>query len=247
MGSTPIFSDEHNSIRKAPAGEKGSHVVELPPLENGDRLTRQEFERRYEAMPDVKKAELIDGVVCMGSPVRFGKHSEPHAALLTWLGTYAAFTQGVRLGDNATVRLDADTEPQPDALLRIEPEMGGNSRISEDDYIEGGPELVAEISSSTASYDLHDKMDAYCRAGVKEYLVWRVDDKQVDWFVLHDGAYMRLTPDTSGGMTSQTFPGLRLAISALLVGDMAQVVGELQKGLDTAEHAEFVAQLEPQT
>ena len=130
--------DVHEAVRH---GEKHSPVAELPPLENGDRLTRAEFERRYEAMPEVKKAELIEGVVYMGSPVRFGKHSEPHAALLTWLGTYAAFTQGVRLGDNATVRLDADTEPQPDALLRIEPEVGGHSRIGADDYIEGAPEV----------------------------------------------------------------------------------------------------------
>lgn len=236
--------DVHEAVGQP--GEKHSPVAELPPLENGDRLTRAEFERRYEAMPEVKKAELIEGVVYMGSPVRFGQHGQPHARLLTWLGTYAAFTQGVRLGDNATVRLDADTEPQPDALLRIEPEVGGHSRISADDYIEGAPELVAEISASTASYDLHEKMDAYRRAGVKEYLVWRVDDGQFDWFVLRDGAYMRLAPDASGEMTSQTFPGLRLAVPALLAGDMAQVVEELQKGLDTAEHAAFVARLETQ-
>ncbi len=242
---SPSTIDPHETVRRS--DEKRSHVVESPPLENGDRLTREEFERRYEAMPHVKKAELIDGVVYMGSPVRFGRHSEPHAALLTWLGTYAAFTQGVRLGDNATVRLDSDAEPQPDALLRIEPQVGGNSRISEDDYIEGAPELVAEISSSTASYDLHDKMDAYCRAGVKEYLVWRVDDKQLDWFVLREGAYRRLAPDAAGDLMSQTFPGLRLTISALIAGDMAQVVGALQKGLDSAEHAEFVARLEMQT
>jgi len=242
---SPSTIDPHETVQHS--DEKRPHVAELPPLENGDRLTREEFERRYAAMPDVKKAELIGGVVYMGSPVRFGKHSEPHAALLTWLGTYAAFTQGVRLGDNATVRLDSDAEPQPDALLRIEPEGGGNSRISADDYIEGAPELVAEISSSTASYDLHDKMDAYCRAGVKEYLVWRVDDKQLDWFVLREGAYMRLAPDASGDLMSQTFPGLRLAISALIAGDIAQVVGELQKGLGSAEHAEFVAHLEAQT
>ena len=236
--------DVHEAVRQP--GEKHSPVAELPPLENGDRLTRAEFERRYEAMPEVKKAELIEGVVYMGSPVRFGQHGQPHARLLTWLGTYAAFTQGVRLGDNATVRLDADTEPQPDALLRIEPEVGGHSRISADDYIEGAPELVAEISASMASYDLHEKMDAYRRAGVKEYLVWRGDDGQFDWFVLRNDEYIRLTPDPSGEMTSQTFPGLRLAVPALLAGNMAQVVGALQKGLDTAEHVAFVTRLETQ-
>ncbi len=214
-----------------------------PPLENGDRLTRDEFERRYDAMPDLKKAELIKGVVYMGSPVRFGKHGEPHARLLTWLGTYAASTEGVRLGGNATVRLDWDTEPQPDALLRVEAAGHGSSRVTVDDYVEEAPELVAEISSSTVSYDLHDKMDAYRGAGVKEYLVWRVEDRECDWFVLRDGEYVRIAPDAGGVCQSSTFPGLRLPVAALLVGDMAQVMGELQKGLDTAEHAEFVASL----
>ncbi len=240
MGISQIATYEQTTPRPARARQPS-------PLEDGARLTREEFERRYAALPEVKKAELINGVVYMGLPVRFGKHGEPHAALLTWLGTYSAFTSGVRLGDNATVRLNADTEPQPDALLRIEPKAGGCSRISADDYVEGAPELVAEISSSTASYDSHDKMDVYRHAGVKEYLVWRVDDKQVDWFALRSGEYIRLTPDGSDVIASPTFPGLRLAVSALLAGDMARVVRELQKGLDTIEHARFVARLESPT
>ena len=222
------------------SGEPGPST---PPLENGDRLTRDEFERRYDAMPDLKKAELIRGVVYMGSPVRFGKHGEPHARLLTWLGMYAASTEGVRLGGNATVRLDWDTEPQPDALLRVEAVAHAASRVTADDYVEGAPELVAEISSSTVSYDLHDKMDAYRRAGVKEYLVWRVEDREFDWFLLRDGEYVRVAPDTDGTCASRTFPGLRLAVAALLAGNMAQVMVELQEGLDAAEHAEFVASL----
>ncbi len=239
-------------ISHTPAGGKdgvrtnsktGLRETTPPPLENGDRLTRDEFERRYDAMPNLKKAELINGVVYMGSPVRFGKHGEPHARLLTWLGTYAAFTEGVRHGGNTTVRLDWDTEPQPDALLRVEPEGHANSRITADDYVEGAPEFVAEISASTVSYDLHDKMDAYRRAGVREYLVWRVEDQEVDWFLLRDGEYVRIPRGADGVYESSTFPGLRLAVTALLAGDMAQVMGELQKGLDAAEHAEFVASL----
>ena len=232
----------NGEARKTPfrSSEPSGLGPSTPPLENGDRLTRDEFERRYDAMPDLKKAELVNGVVYLGSPVRFGKHGEPHARLLTGLGTYAAFTEGVRYGGNATVRLDWDTEPQPDALLR---EGRANSRISSDDYVEGAPELVAEISSSTVSYDLHDKMDAYRRAGVQEYLVWRVEDQEVDWFLLRDGEYVRIPPGADGVYESSTFPGLRLAVTALLAGDMAQVMGELQKGLDAAEHAEFVASL----
>jgi Uma2 family endonuclease len=144
----------------------------MPPLENGDRLTRAEFERRHAAMPRLKKAELIEGVVYMPSPVRFKKHAKPHAVLVTWLGTYEAATSGVELADNATVRLDLDNEPQPDALLRILPEAGGQSDDSADDFVEGAPELVAEAASSSASYDVHEKKRAYRRNRVQEYLVF---------------------------------------------------------------------------
>src|SRR3989442_5306630 len=113
----------------------------IPPLEPGDRLSRSEFERRYEAMPQLKKAELIEGVVYMPSPVRFRRHSRPHADFITWLGFYRAHTPGVEAADNSTARLDLDNEPQPDAILLIDPAYGGQARISEDDYIESAPEL----------------------------------------------------------------------------------------------------------
>ena len=243
MAISQTSADEPVTARLAPTGERRlPHTAIKPPsLENGDRLTRAEFERRHEAMPEVKKAELIDGVVYVGSPVRFRAHGRPHLLLLTWLGMYSAFTPDVLGADNTTVRLGPDTEPQPDALLRLDPEAGGISRVSDDDYIEGAPEFVAEIAASSASYDLHDKMDAYRRAGVKEYLVWRVDDGQIDWFALYDGDYVRLTPDESGVTSSRVFPGLRLLLPALLASDMDRVVTELQNGLATAEHAAFVA------
>jgi Putative restriction endonuclease len=124
--------------------------IAIPPLENGDLLTRAEFERRYTAMPGLKKAELIEGIVYMASPLRFEPHAEPHAQLITCLGFYVAFTRHTRLGDNPTVRLDVDNEPQPDAVLLIDSQHGGASRLSDDGYIEGAPEFVAEIAASTA-------------------------------------------------------------------------------------------------
>ena len=214
------------------------------PLENGDRLTRREFEQRYSARSDIKKAELIEGVVHMPSPVHFAGHAEPHLAILTWMGTYCAFTPGVRAADNATIRLDLDNEPQPDALLRIEPQAGGRSRLSEDDYVEGAPELIVEIAASSAAYDLHDKLRAYRRNGVQEYLVWRVYEKQLDWFVLIEDEYRPLTPDNFGLIHSRVFPGLRLAVEALLAGDVAYVLADLQKGVETPEHATFVQRLQ---
>jgi Uma2 family endonuclease len=215
----------------------------IPPLEAGDRLTRHEFERRYEAMPHVKKAELIEGVVQMPSPVRYTSHSRPHARVLAWFGPYVAATPGVDLGDNATVRLDSKNEVQPDAFLRLEPAAGGKSRISADDYIEGAPELIVEIASSSASYDLHDKLRVYQRNGVQEYLVWRVNDAAVDWFELHAGRYAALPADPDGIVRSRVFPGLWLAVAALLNGDLATVLRVVQSGLASAEHAAFVARL----
>jgi Uma2 family endonuclease len=217
--------------------------VALPPLENGDRLTRPEFERRYEAMPRLKKAELIDGVAYVPSPVRFEQHARPSSDLETWLGVYRAATPGTLSAGNATVRLDLDTEVQPDVLLRLE--QGGRSRIDADGYVEGAPELAVEIAASSASYDLHDKLRVYRRNGVQEYVVWRVLDRELDWFVLREGTYHRLEADSAGIIRSAAFPGLWLAVPALLARDLAAVLATLQAGLASPEHAAFVERLRP--
>lgn len=218
-----------------------SELLTIPPLENGDKLTRHEFERRYYAMPNLKKAELIEGVVYLASPLRIKSHGEPHAYIMAWLGVYKAATPGVGFADNTTVLLDADNEPQPDAILRIE--QGGQSRISEDDYVEGAPELIVEIAASSASYDLHEKLKVYRRNQVQEYLVWRVYERQFDWFRLQQGEYIQVEPNTDDIVCSQVFPGLWLAKSALLSGDLAKVLAVLQQGLSTPEHQSFVEKL----
>jgi len=231
------------AVQTVPATHNRRASSQPLPLENGDRLTRGEFERRYAARPDLKKAELIEGVVYMPSPVRATGHSRPHATIMWWLGTYGAATPGVWADDNATVRLDLDNEPQPDAMLSIDPDAGGRARLSADDYVEGAPELIVEIAASSAAIDLHDKLHAYRRNGVQEYVVWRVLDRQIDWFVLADGEYRPLPSDASGVLESRVFPGLRLAVDALLQGDTARVLVELQNGLKTPRHATFAGRL----
>ncbi len=213
-----------------------------PTLENGDRLTRCEFERRYAARPELKKAQLIEGAVYMPSPVSTA-HAEPHAMIQTVLLVYAASTPGVRGYDNATVRLDLDNEPQPDILLRLESKAGGRSQVSDDDYIEGAPELVVEVAASSASIDLHDKLRAYRRNGVQEYVAWRTQERQIDWFELADGEYRVLPRDEADVVGSRVFPGLRLSAGALLNGDLAGALAEVQKGIGSPEHAAFVARL----
>ena len=214
----------------------------VSPLAHGDRLTRDEFERRYQAMPNLKKAELIDGVVYMPSPVRV-IHGKPHALIMTWLGGYWAATPGVELMDNTTVRLDEGNEPQPDALLRIDEMRGGSSQVSDDNYLEGAPELIVEIAATSADYDLHEKLEVYRRNGVEEYIVWRTQEERLDWFRLADDDYAPLTPDANGVIQSQLFPGLCLVIDALLAGDLVKVLSELQSGLEAEAHAAFVNRL----
>jgi Uma2 family endonuclease len=215
----------------------------IPPLENGDRLNRYEFERRYNAMPNLKKADLIEGIVYMPAALRFKSHSQPHGWMMTWLGNYEAMTPGVALGDAPTVRLDIDNEPQPDAVLLIMPEAGGQARLSEDDYIEGAPELVVEIAASSVAIDLHAKKQAYRRNGVKEYIVWQVLDQTISWFYLDKGEYLDLPVDTDGIIRSRVFPGLWLAVSPVLAGNMQRVLAVLQEGVQSPEHTAFVQKL----
>jgi Uma2 family endonuclease len=229
--------------------DKGRMVLQQPtkpgsrsiaPLESGDRLTRAEFERRYTAAPEHFKAELIEGVVYVASPVRV-LHGKPHFNLITWLGVYSTATPGVDGADNATTRLDIDNEPQPDVLLRRV--LGGGSYISEDGYIEGTPELVAEIATSSAAIDLGTKKNVYRRNGVQEYLVWQTFENRLSWFRLQDENYVAIEPDEDGIIRSTVFPGLWLAVPSLLDGKMMDVLNVLQRGLVTIEHQAFAASL----
>jgi Uma2 family endonuclease len=220
--------------------QQSARSIPIPPLESGDRLTRAEFERRYEATPEKFKAELIEGVVYVASPVRV-LHGTPHAALVGWLVAYWAATPGVSAADNTTTRLDLDNEPQPDALLRLE--VGGSSTISEDGYIEGAPELVAEIATSSAAIDLGAKQNAYRRNGVQEYLVWQTFENRFSWFRLQAEEFVVIEPDADGMIRSSVFPGLWLNVPALLEGRMIEVLNGLQAGIADPIHQAFVQEL----
>ena len=194
------------------------------PLESGDRLTRAEFERRYSARPDIKKAELIEGVVYVASPVRIEEHARPHADIVFWLGGYRMTHPECWVADNGTVRLDADNEPQPDVMLF----RGGRLRIHSDGYLAGAPELVVEIAASSASYDLGAKMNVYRRSGVQEYVVWQMLEGRIDWLRLVEGVYQPIAPNQGGIIESVVFPGLRLNVGAMLSGDLRAVMAALE-------------------
>jgi Uma2 family endonuclease len=223
--------------------EPAAHAQEpIPPLRHGDRLTRDEFERRYNAMPHINKAELLEGMVYMPPPVSL-EHGRPHLHLVTWLGNYIIRTPGVTGGDNASVRLDLASEPQPDAHLRILESHGGSSRETADHYVDGAPELVAEVAVSSIPIDLNTKLPLYQRHGVREYLLWRVPDQAIDWFILRGDHYDRLLLGPDGVYRSETFPGLWLAPLALVRDNLAVCHQVASQGHASPEHADFVRRL----
>ena len=196
----------------------------VPSLENGDHLSARDFLRRYEAMPEVKKAELIQGIVHMASPVRLDLHGKPDALIQGWLCVYAASHPEATHATNVTVRLDSDDVAQPDAVLFLDAAQGGKAAVDESGYLSGAPELVVEIAASSVSRDAREKLVSYRRAGVAEYLLWRVLDEEIDWFLLEEDEYRPIQPE-EGLLRSRVFPGLALPVAAALSGDLATVLG----------------------
>ena len=193
-------------------------------LESGDRLTRVEFHRRYCTRPDIKKAELIQGVVYVASPTRSRQHGKPHSLMDGWLNVYAARDPDLAVDSNSTVFMD-DSEVQPDACLYRR--SAGRVRETDDGYLEGAPDLIVEVSASSRSYDLHDKLYLYQQMGVLEYIVWQTEDERITWFRLREGRYVPIEPDERGIIESETFPGLRLNVAAMLAADRAAVLATL--------------------
>ena len=226
-----------------PITSRPARSVPVPPLQSGDRLDADEFERRYDAAPDLKKAELIDGVVYVPPPVSDAFHGEPQFRVVGWLALYVITTPGVTGSDNSTLRLDRRNRPQPDTFLRILPTHGGRAQRDAQGYVTAGPDLVVEVAASRANYDLNDRLEVYRRFGVREYVVWRVYDQAVDWFILRGEHFDTLSPGADGVFRSEFFPGLWLDPAALIRNDLPQVAKVLQQGLATVEHAAFVERL----
>ena len=185
----------------------------------------------------------MEGIVYVASPLRHEQHGKPHSRVMTWLGVYQAMTPGVDLSDAPTVRLDLENEPQPDAVLFIEPNAGGQTHISRDGYIEGSPELIVEIAASSAAIDTGSKKQVYRRNGVLEYVIWQSYENKLEWFRLTDGEYQLLSPDSNGIICSRVFPGLWLSVEALLNNQMVKVLDILQAGVRSQAHRAFVEKL----
>ncbi len=212
-----------------------------PPLRDGDCLTSDEFMRRWEAMPGLKHAELIDGIVHMPSPLS-QKHSNLHVSMTLWLGMYAVNTPGCDADLEMTWLMGNRDVPQPDLTLRVLPEYGGQSRV-EGEYAAGAAELVVEIAVSSRSRDLGSKLRLYERMGVREYAIAVAGQQQLLWNVHTPAGFQPLGAGNDGILRSRCFPGLWLDPAALWRFDRPGVLAVLQQGLATPEHAAFLTGL----
>ena len=221
--------------------ERPAPTATLAPLVEGQRLDQATFHERYEQMPEGTRAELINGVVHMPSPVG-PEHARAAVPALVWLSYYQENTSGVDVLDNTSTVLDIRREPQPDVQLRILPEHGGRTQTDRQ-FVRGVPELIVEVSHATRYTDLGPKFDDYERAGVLEYVVRALDPDEVLWFCLREGRLVELPPDSEGIYRSETFPGLWLDPRALIEGNTRRLREILDRGLTTTEHSAFVARL----
>ncbi len=215
-------------------------TVERLELHTGDRMTREEFHRVYEVMPEDFKAELIGGIVYVSSPLGL-RHGSAHPPLSTLFYVYQSHTPGVECGDNTTVLLGEEGEPQPDLFMRVLPEFGGQSRTTEDDYVEGAPELITEISVSRRSIDMHAKKADYARYGVLEYVVASLKERKLYWFDLLNDKELHAGAD--GVLRIRVFPGLWISEAALWANDGKSLLATLEQGIASPEHADFVRRL----
>ncbi len=220
---------------------RGSSKRALPLLESGDTLDSDEFLRRYEAMPELKKAELIDGIVyVMSSPVSTEKHGDPDNTIQGCFYNYSLATWGVRAASNSTILLGPKNIPQPDISLRYLPERRGKPQFDKKGYQIHPPELIVEIAGSSASIDAHKKRDIYCAAGVPEYILWQTYDFEINGWYLENGVYRTFPVGDDGILRSRKFPGLWLDLKALLSDDLKLLQQTLDRGLKSPEHAAFL-------
>jgi len=236
------FEDTSMTTATSPSARELSRTASAAQtLHNGDRLPQAEFHRRYLQYPEDVCIELLGGIVYMASPTCL-QHGCYQAELSALFVLYKAGTPGVEATGDATVILNEANETQPDVLLRVLPEYGGRSHTTEQDFVEGSPELIAEIAYSRVAIDLHVKVNQYQQAGVLEYIVVSLEEAELRWFDLQANAIINPTGD--GILRSHAFPGLWLDPGALIDRNTSRSVKVLGHALKSEEHAEFVRRLE---
>jgi hypothetical protein len=219
-----------------------THLAWIEPLliRPGDRMTLEEFLERWEQMPDLKFAELIDGTVYMPSPIS-REHMRVDSRVQGLCSYYCLRTAGTESGTNGTWLLNGVGGAQPDCSVHILQEFGGRSTTKRG-LAAGAPEFVAEVCYSSRAYDLGPKLALYQAAGVDEYLAILVEERRFEWRVLINGSYELMDSD-HGVYRSRILPGLWIDSNAFWNDQSAALLQTLEQGLASQEHQDFAALL----
>ena len=216
----------------------------IPPLRDGDRLDREEFHRRYEAMGEGAWAELIDSVVHLDRVPGDYTSGRTRATLSGWIGSYRLHTPNLQAAIHLTTFVDTRNVFQPAvSLMRSDT---ARQRLGKDGYLRGSPDFACEVrEGGDGCVDLNAKRLAYEQAGLGELLVVLLDKPwRVRWLSLVHGAFADVHPDPADGLfKSRVFPGLWLDVDALFADDLQRLSAAVERGCATPEHAAFVERL----
>ena len=217
-----------------------SPAVIPPGLVTGERMSVDEFLRRWEELPDLKKAELVDGIVYVPSPLSL-EHGSLDSLIIWWLAHYAHATPGCKAGNNSTwLMLVAHRNPMPSCGSC--PRTVG-SRGRERQFGAGAPELAVEVCVTSTEVDFGPKLKLYERAGVREYITIELFGQRIVWRMLENAVYVAQQVPSDGVLRSQVFPGLWLDVAAFWDDDGAKMLAALNAGLSSEDHQRFVERL----
>ncbi len=170
--------------------------------------------RRYERLPEVKRAELLEGTVCVHPPLIYSL-SHRRTLLTYLLVRYQMLHPETETVGNTTWLIDGENVAQPDSSYRVK--RGGSSWLDQEGFLRGVPEMVFEVTS-----DIHSRKDLYQRVRAQEFVHWRVEFEAIDFYRLDSGSgvFLKEQPDADGVWRSWVFPGLALDVDALFRNDL---------------------------
>jgi len=155
------------------------------------------------------RSELIDGLIyMMSSPSR--RHQAISGNIFGQLFNHLSGKKCKAFFSPFAVRLEDDTEVQPDLVVICDPKKLTPSGCT------GAPDLVIEIlSPSTSRHDRYTKFMLYMKAGVPEYWIVDPEDNAVTICRLTETGYLTTVHTDTDTATVNALPGFEMNLSAV--------------------------------
>ncbi len=184
-------------------------VQELQALLAEEHEQRQAF---YDALDPSVKAEWINGVAVVHSPVRLS-HSDASGTLYRLIGNYLDLHPlGAVHHEKVMIQLTRNSYEPDVCFFRA----ATAASFTPDMVLFPAPDFVAEVlSDSTAARDRGVKFTDYAAHGISEYWIIDADAEEIEQYVLHEGDYQLRQRATTGAIRSAVIAGFRIPVRAL--------------------------------